>query len=286
MKILYFLAIAAYAQAQTAPSGSSFPSSEPSGMPSHASKTQIAPSGSSFPSLEPSGMPSHDSQTQIAPSGSSLPSSEPSGMPSHDSQTQIAPSGSSAPSSEPSGMPSHAIQTQISPAGAPAPPSSSAPSSEPTGMPSHVSSLPPSLVSSSAPSSEPTGMPSHVSSLPPSMVTRDSEGLVVANNDDVGDSAVTARSAPCPVVPADGCSVCGDGMCVTLPGAIFEFCGQPAVPCDILEIAGQVGAIPLNQCPFIAGFIMDLCGCASELPAAVQPTPADSGRRLTRLRGN
>ena len=238
MKILYFLAIAAYAQAQTAPSGSSFPSSEPSGMPSHASKTQIAPSGSSFPSLEPSGMPSHDSQTQIAPSGSS------------------------APSSEPSGMPSHAIQTQISPAGAPAPPSSSAPSSEPTGMPSHVSSL------------------------PPSMVTRDSEGLVVANNDDVGDSAVTARSAPCPVVPADGCSVCGDGMCVTLPGAIFEFCGQPAVPCDILEIAGQVGAIPLNQCPFIAGFIMDLCGCASELPAAVQPTPADSGRRLTRLRGN
>lgn len=58
-----------------------------------------------------------------------------------------------------------------------------------------------------------------------------------------------------------GCSVCGVGMAVTIPNAIFEFPGQPLVTCDQLQDAGATGLIPLDQCPFLPGFINELCGC-------------------------
>ena len=57
------------------------------------------------------------------------------------------------------------------------------------------------------------------------------------------------------------CSVCGDGKQVGNPAAVFEFPGQPAVPCDVLEAAGEQGAIQLDQCAFLPGLISDVCGC-------------------------
>jgi len=68
----------------------------------------------------------------------------------------------------------------------------------------------------------------------------------------------------CPGVPEDGCSVCGPGMCVTDFDAIFDFPGQPAVRCGDLEKAGIDGIVPLDQCGFLPGIIMDECKCQTE----------------------
>lgn len=53
---------------------------------------------------------------------------------------------------------------------------------------------------------------------------------------------------PCPDIPDGGCSVCGDGLCVTSPDVIFEFPNQPPTPCGLLQQAGLDGIIPLDQC--------------------------------------
>ena len=75
--------------------------------------------------------------------------------------------------------------------------------------------------------------------------------------------------------PADGCLVCGDGQIVTKPDAIFSFTGYPATKCDVLQIAGLTGQIPLDQCPFLPGLITPDCECApGDLPGVVAPTPA------------
>ena len=152
-------------------------------------------------------------------------------------QAQTAPSGSSLPSSEPSGMPSDAFDTNIAPSG------------------------------SSFPSSLPSGMPIRLASFLPSMVPSESESDVVTANANF--------PTPCPVIPADGCSVCGEGLCVTLPDAIFSVPGQPQAPCGVLEGAGESGLISSNQCPFLPPITLTMCGCASAIPAVlVQPTPA------------
>jgi hypothetical protein len=68
----------------------------------------------------------------------------------------------------------------------------------------------------------------------------------------------------------EGCSVCGDGLMVTNPDAIFAFPGQPAVTCRNLELAGESGQIPLSDCGFLPTLIEGDCQC---MPA-VAPTPA------------
>jgi len=75
------------------------------------------------------------------------------------------------------------------------------------------------------------------------------------------------------------CSVCGDGKGVNAPDEVFTFPGQPAVACNVLEIAGETGAIPVSQCAFLPGLI-GVCECVplsdmtQETDAPIDPTPA------------
>eukprot|EP00548_Thalassiothrix_antarctica_P012968 CAMPEP_0194171914 /NCGR_PEP_ID=MMETSP0154-20130528/6479_1 /TAXON_ID=1049557 /ORGANISM="Thalassiothrix antarctica, Strain L6-D1" /LENGTH=133 /DNA_ID=CAMNT_0038884433 /DNA_START=15 /DNA_END=412 /DNA_ORIENTATION=+ len=90
----------------------------------------------------------------------------------------------------------------------------------------------------------------------------------------------------CPEISAMGCSICGEGKCVTAPDVVFTFPGQPSVPCGTLEAFGSDGTIPLSQCSFLPGLIGD-CECAPESvnssPVAIAPAdtspiaPADNG---------
>ena len=75
---------------------------------------------------------------------------------------------------------------------------------------------------------------------------------------------VSSSTPPSPPVPAvDGtCSVCGDGLAVGIPDAIFEFPGQPTLPCSTLESAGANGLITPDQCQLLPSLIKNLCGCA------------------------
>mmetsp|Transcript_39401 Transcript_39401/g.44898 ORF Transcript_39401/g.44898 Transcript_39401/m.44898 type:complete len:388 (-) Transcript_39401:236-1399(-) len=62
---------------------------------------------------------------------------------------------------------------------------------------------------------------------------------------------------------ADSCSVCGDAtLKVTNPEAIFEFPGQPAVPCGVLEAAGEGGLIPQVECDALPALITNTCACS------------------------
>eukprot|EP00546_Thalassionema_frauenfeldii_P004036 CAMPEP_0178923818 /NCGR_PEP_ID=MMETSP0786-20121207/16971_1 /TAXON_ID=186022 /ORGANISM="Thalassionema frauenfeldii, Strain CCMP 1798" /LENGTH=616 /DNA_ID=CAMNT_0020598437 /DNA_START=130 /DNA_END=1980 /DNA_ORIENTATION=- len=77
----------------------------------------------------------------------------------------------------------------------------------------------------------------------------------------------------CPFVPPTGCSVCGDGRAVGNPEAIFDFPGQPAVKCDLLQIAGVLGQIPLDQCQFLPP-LLEICECTDcQEPPNIIPTP-------------
>jgi len=81
--------------------------------------------------------------------------------------------------------------------------------------------------------------------------------------------------AQCPEVPSDGCSICGDGKCVTAPSAVFTFPGQPTVPCNLLQTAGLTGEIPLDQCAFLPALVA-MCECGEgaapepELPNIIE----------------
>lgn len=57
------------------------------------------------------------------------------------------------------------------------------------------------------------------------------------------------------------CNVCGEGLMVSAPEAIFQYPGQPALTCAAVEIAGLTGLIPDEQCPHIANLIA-VCECA------------------------
>jgi len=81
----------------------------------------------------------------------------------------------------------------------------------------------------------------------------------------------------CPSIPDTGCSVCGPGLCVGDPGAIFIFPEQPSVACGVLEVAGINGDVPLDQCGFLPSLVVDTCDCrqgATPIDTPVEPTPA------------
>jgi outer membrane biosynthesis protein TonB len=78
----------------------------------------------------------------------------------------------------------------------------------------------------------------------------------------VASLLVAFVSGQCPATPPGGCSVCGAGRCVGNSEAIFVFPGQPEVACGLLEEAGYTGAVPLDQCGFLAGLI-GVCECGT-----------------------
>ena len=75
------------------------------------------------------------------------------------------------------------------------------------------------------------------------------------------------------VAPIAGCLVCGNGKVVEAPNTIFDFPGQPAVSCSVLQQAGLTGQIPLDQCDQLPP-IIEVCDCAEgELPVATTDVP-------------
>jgi hypothetical protein len=91
----------------------------------------------------------------------------------------------------------------------------------------------------------------------------------------------TDAPGSCPEVPTTGCSVCGEGLCVGNPDAIFVFPGPPEVLCGDLQEAGLTGGIPLDQCSSLPGLVAVCeCGPGATIPPSpaptIDPTPAPS----------
>jgi len=76
------------------------------------------------------------------------------------------------------------------------------------------------------------------------------------------------------------CSVCGDGKEVGDPDGVFEFPGQPAINCGILEAAGESGLIPEAECLLIPPFIQDVCDCL-DIEGSPIAAPSDPTREPT-----
>jgi len=74
-------------------------------------------------------------------------------------------------------------------------------------------------------------------------------------------TAATIVATTTTAMAAESCSVCGEGMKVGNPLAIFSFPGQPEVACGTLEIAGANGVIQSGQCALLPSVITDVCEC-------------------------
>jgi hypothetical protein len=67
------------------------------------------------------------------------------------------------------------------------------------------------------------------------------------------------------------CSICGEGLVVGNPDAVFSFSGQSAITCGTLDAVGLSGAIPIDECALLPGIVNTLCDCQ---PAVSEPTGA------------
>jgi hypothetical protein len=90
----------------------------------------------------------------------------------------------------------------------------------------------------------------------------------------------------CPVVPANGCSVCGDDLCVGNPSALLSSAGELAgITCGQLQEAGFNSGIPLEQCPLFVIFLSN-CECSASSPTLPPNTVDVVGGDLKRLDAN
>ena len=92
----------------------------------------------------------------------------------------------------------------------------------------------------------------------------------------------TTPPGPCLEIPPEGgCSICGNGSCVTMPDAIFEIPGQPdVIPCGRLQDAGFSGLIPLDICSSIrCEPEIGVCECRAFGPTLAPSTPTTSAPR-------
>lgn len=85
--------------------------------------------------------------------------------------------------------------------------------------------------------------------------------------DGIGDKFI------CPIIPDNGCSICGEGKRVTNKGGVFAFPDQPSVGCVALEAAGLEGIIPLDECPYLPSLVVHDCGCE---PCEIITIPDDT----------
>jgi len=74
---------------------------------------------------------------------------------------------------------------------------------------------------------------------------------------------------PCPVVPEVGCSICGEGRCVTDYYAFFQEPGQPDSFCGFLELSGLNGELDSFVCSSLGRVIQDTCVCATKIPREI-----------------
>jgi len=123
----------------------------------------------------------------------------------------------------------------------------------------------------------PTGQPSTLGSVhathplaTASPITQeDSASTIPTPENPPSPIGLTPQSAPdqsigCPDVRPNGCSICGEGMCISNPDSMFQYPGDPEISCIELEEAGYLGEIPLEFCPLFPQTKMpEVCGCSS-----------------------
>merc|ERR1712232_523485 len=78
----------------------------------------------------------------------------------------------------------------------------------------------------------------------------------------------------CKETPPGGCSICGEGKCITNPDAIFEYPDQPRVSCGSLQEVGYNGVIEMQYCKHFWRLPqIEVCGCAAPtLVPSASPT--------------
>jgi len=86
------------------------------------------------------------------------------------------------------------------------------------------------------------------------------------------------QSIVCPTIQEYGCSICGEGKCITRPNAQLSVARNNST-CGILENAGIYGLLPKDECEFLPGVATLPCGCmegqsltSTLSPKTIQPT--------------
>lgn len=76
--------------------------------------------------------------------------------------------------------------------------------------------------------------------------------------------SILPNTTPCPRAPLNGCSVCGEGLCVTDPQGVISYPGQPPASCDTLEVAG--GLLDPSQCESLPELVAEACEWDTQIP--------------------
>ena len=92
---------------------------------------------------------------------------------------------------------------------------------------------------------------------------------------DAPTAPLDSRASPLPPSPGfPACSVCGEGMRVSLPDVEVNIPTFGETRCGIFQRAGDLGFIEAQFCPLLPGFVAP-CGCvaSSVTPAPTLPAP-------------
>ena len=105
----------------------------------------------------------------------------------------------------------------------------------------------------------------------PAFKAQEVSGLVGRNRK--AKSAKKAKKAKknalggCPEVPENGCSICGEGLCVGNPGALFDYprstLGVKKIPCGEVEREGYEGGIDPIECGSLPYLVQGDCECGT-----------------------
>jgi hypothetical protein len=77
----------------------------------------------------------------------------------------------------------------------------------------------------------------------------------------------------CPSVPSGGCSVCGEGKCVSQPDAIVQIGSDTPYTCGDLQQLGYTGKVTSFGCQNFPFLLADVCKCDVTTPGPVTPAP-------------
>jgi hypothetical protein len=111
---------------------------------------------------------------------------------------------------------------------------------------------------------------SEMSTVVQEIINKASEILGVTTSTTATATTATTTTA---AVAAESCSVCGEGFEVGNPLGILSLEGQPEVSCAALQIAGENGVIPSEQCAALPSIITDVCECIPSSSATTTTIP-------------
>eukprot|EP00547_Thalassionema_nitzschioides_P013060 CAMPEP_0194261996 /NCGR_PEP_ID=MMETSP0158-20130606/46317_1 /TAXON_ID=33649 /ORGANISM="Thalassionema nitzschioides, Strain L26-B" /LENGTH=929 /DNA_ID=CAMNT_0039002139 /DNA_START=67 /DNA_END=2856 /DNA_ORIENTATION=+ len=123
----------------------------------------------------------------------------------------------------------------------------------------------------------PSALPSTYTSVAPSM--KPSE---VQSESPSVDPTITIEYDPCPTIPPNGCSICGEGKCVTNPEGIVEF-GGTTFPCGDLENFGSTGILTTEECEIVKATSNGACACDIGIPITGTRQPSGMPTLLSTL---